>query len=175
MAHSKILLIMHHRPMIPDYGTQYEDNLSSHHGGMHTDRLTDWTLSYFLWFHLGSEGNNNKLQRVIYHTFTSFIWGWLSDFWCLLFLNEINVFLYIMSNMSKGFYVLKIPVLLVLINSCDMVNVHKLTWTTILCLLEVHWEKNYLQNNSTLMFVKYFQGFTQNISTILYTFYTVKG
>ena len=28
---------MHQRLMVPDHGTQYEENPSSHHGGMHED------------------------------------------------------------------------------------------------------------------------------------------
>ena len=29
--------------MVPDYGTQYEENPSSHYGGIHEDELMDWT------------------------------------------------------------------------------------------------------------------------------------
>ena len=55
---------MHQRP---EHGTQYEENLSSHHGGLHkdgqTDGLTDWTLSYISQFRLGGAGNNNSTLR----------------------------------------------------------------------------------------------------------------
>ena len=40
--------------------------------------------------------------------------------------------------MNTGFCVLNFPFLLVLINSYDIVNAHKLTRITILCILEVH-------------------------------------
>ena len=34
--------ILHYQwPMVPDHGTQYEENPSSHHGGMHEDFPTD--------------------------------------------------------------------------------------------------------------------------------------
>ena len=50
LAHRQILFYMHQQPMVPDHGTQYEENLASHHGWMHkdghTDGVTDWTLSY---------------------------------------------------------------------------------------------------------------------------------
>ena len=32
---------MHDRPVVPDDGTEYEENPSSHHGGMLEDGLTD--------------------------------------------------------------------------------------------------------------------------------------
>ena len=32
---------MHHWPMVPDHGTQYEENPASHHGGMREDGQTD--------------------------------------------------------------------------------------------------------------------------------------
>ena len=41
MAYSQILFYMHKRPMVPDHGTQYEENPYSHHGGMHEDGKTD--------------------------------------------------------------------------------------------------------------------------------------
>ena len=49
LAQSQILLYIHQRVMLPDHDTQYEENQSSHHGGVHehghpdglTDRLTD--------------------------------------------------------------------------------------------------------------------------------------
>ena len=31
---------MHQRSMVLDHGTQYEENTTSHHGGMHVDELT---------------------------------------------------------------------------------------------------------------------------------------
>ena len=34
-------LYMHQQPMVPDHGTQYKENPSSKHGGMHKDGLTD--------------------------------------------------------------------------------------------------------------------------------------
>ena len=44
LAQSQILFYMHQLLLIPDLGTQYmyEENLVSHHGGMHKDGLTDW-------------------------------------------------------------------------------------------------------------------------------------
>ena len=40
----QILFYMHQQPMVPDHGTQYEENPSSHHGGMHEEGLPDeWT------------------------------------------------------------------------------------------------------------------------------------
>ena len=43
-------------------GTQYEENPSSHHGGMREDGLmdglTDGTISYIPQLHLGRVGNN---------------------------------------------------------------------------------------------------------------------
>ena len=50
---------------VPDYGTQYEENTFSHHGGMaRTDVLTDWTLSYIPRFHIGRAGNNSVLMLI---------------------------------------------------------------------------------------------------------------
>ena len=37
---SQILFYIHQCPMVPDHGTQYEDNPSSPHGGMCEDELT---------------------------------------------------------------------------------------------------------------------------------------
>ena len=34
---AKILGYVHQRPMVLDHGNQYEENPSSHHGGMHED------------------------------------------------------------------------------------------------------------------------------------------
>ena len=93
---------------------------------------------------------NNRLQKVIYHTCMYKVIHVRLNIWLLMvtFFNE-NMFLFYMSNMSKGFCVLKFPFLLVLINSYDMVNVHISTWTVILYLLEVYsgisWEKKYLK------------------------------
>ena len=39
---------MHQQPIVPGHGTQYGENPSTHHGGMHEDELTDWTpISYY--------------------------------------------------------------------------------------------------------------------------------
>ena len=65
MAQSQILFYMHRRLMVSDHGAQYEENPSSHHGGMledgltdgQLDRLTNWTISYIPLFHLGRAGN----------------------------------------------------------------------------------------------------------------------
>ena len=50
--------------MISYHSNQYEENPSTHHGGMHEDRLTDgwmeWTLSYIPQFYLGGAWNQNK-------------------------------------------------------------------------------------------------------------------
>ena len=55
LAQCYILFYMHQWPMVPDHGTQYEENRFSHHGGMHNNghpdgwmaRLTDRSiLSY---------------------------------------------------------------------------------------------------------------------------------
>ena len=44
LTQSQNLFYVHQQPMVPDYGTQYEGNPSSHHGGMLEDGLTDdWT------------------------------------------------------------------------------------------------------------------------------------
>ena len=47
--------------MVPYHVTQYEENPSSHHEGIHEDRLTDrwtdWTLFYIPRFRLGGAGN----------------------------------------------------------------------------------------------------------------------
>ena len=32
---AKIILYVHQQPMVADHGTQYEENPSSHHGGIH--------------------------------------------------------------------------------------------------------------------------------------------
>ena len=50
--------------MVPDHDTKYEENSSSHRGGMREagltdglpDGLMDWKLSYLLRFHLGEAG-----------------------------------------------------------------------------------------------------------------------
>ena len=49
--------------MVPNHGTQYEENPPSHQGGMHKDGPTDgwtddWMLSYIARFSLGGAGNN---------------------------------------------------------------------------------------------------------------------
>ena len=41
LAQSQILFYMHQQPMIPDHGTQYEENPASHHGRMNKDRHPD--------------------------------------------------------------------------------------------------------------------------------------
>ena len=54
LSQSQILFYMHEQPMVPDHGTQYEENPASHHGGILEDGLTDawldgrtnWTHSY---------------------------------------------------------------------------------------------------------------------------------
>ena len=58
--------------MVPDHGTQYEENPSSHHGGMHVDGQTDWTLSYIPRFCLGRRGNAppSQTHHTILHTLT---------------------------------------------------------------------------------------------------------
>ena len=38
---SQIIFYMHEQCMVPDHDAQYEENPSSHHGGMHNDGLTD--------------------------------------------------------------------------------------------------------------------------------------
>ena len=52
--------------MVPDHGTQIEENPYTHHGGIQTDGLTDdqtdWTLSYIPQLCLGSVGNNKDTE-----------------------------------------------------------------------------------------------------------------
>ena len=43
MALSQNLFHVHQQPVVPDHGTQYEENSFSHYGGMHEDELMDWT------------------------------------------------------------------------------------------------------------------------------------
>ena len=53
--------------MEPDYGTQYEENPSSHQGGMAEDGHPDkWTRTFYYipWFHLGEVGNNHDNDIV---------------------------------------------------------------------------------------------------------------
>ena len=65
---------MHQQLMEPYYGTQYEENPASHHGGMLKNRLTDgqmaglmdWILFYIPQFRLGRAGNNNNNNVSIY-------------------------------------------------------------------------------------------------------------
>ena len=64
LTQSQIVFYVHQRPMVPDHGTQYQKNSSSHHEGMREDVSTDgrtesWTLSYMPLFHLGAAGNTN--------------------------------------------------------------------------------------------------------------------
>ena len=71
MAQSQIILYIHQRHMVPDHGTQYEDNPSSHHGGMYKDRQTDGLteeldLYYIPWFHLRRAENNIINQLFFY-------------------------------------------------------------------------------------------------------------
>ena len=56
LAQSQILFYVHQQPMVPDHGTQYEGNPSSHHGGKHKDGQMDRTLSYIRGFHLAEWG-----------------------------------------------------------------------------------------------------------------------
>ena len=37
---------MHRQPIVPDYGTQYEESQSGHHGEMREDGLTDRLTSF---------------------------------------------------------------------------------------------------------------------------------
>ena len=41
LVQSQILFYMHQQPMVPDHATKYEENPSSHYGGMCEDGLTD--------------------------------------------------------------------------------------------------------------------------------------
>ena len=41
LAHSQILFYLHQQTMVPDHGTQYEENPSSHQWGMHEDGYLD--------------------------------------------------------------------------------------------------------------------------------------
>ena len=64
--------------MVPDHGTQYEENPSDHHRGMREEgltdgltnrlmaRLMDQTLSYIPQFYLGGAENNNIQLRFTY-------------------------------------------------------------------------------------------------------------
>ena len=38
---TQLLFYMHQQPVVLDHGTQYEDNPSSHRGGMRKDTLTE--------------------------------------------------------------------------------------------------------------------------------------
>ena len=63
LAQNRILFYMHQQqPMVPDHGTQYEENPSSHHGRMQEDEHVekDWTHSYFPLLCLSGAGNNNS-------------------------------------------------------------------------------------------------------------------
>ena len=54
---------MYQWPMVPDQGTQYEENPSSHHRGMREDKHPDRQTDPFLYiprFHLGGVGNNKQ-------------------------------------------------------------------------------------------------------------------
>ena len=44
LAESQILFDMHQHPKVPDHGTQYEENPSSHNGGMCEDGHPDFPI-----------------------------------------------------------------------------------------------------------------------------------
>ena len=56
MKNSPIILYIHQRPMVPNNGTQYEENPYSHHGGMRKDEHLDRRL----------DGLTDKLDRFLY-------------------------------------------------------------------------------------------------------------
>ena len=68
MAQSQILFYMHQRTMVPDHGTEYEENPSSYHGGMHKDGHPDWqtdqTLSYISQLCPGVMKNNTLKPQI---------------------------------------------------------------------------------------------------------------
>ena len=69
---SQILFYMHQQPMVPDHGTQYEENQSSHHGGI----CEDWQTGPFPIFPdsaLAESGNN--IKNLNYETHRRYIKG----------------------------------------------------------------------------------------------------
>ena len=51
--------------MVPDYGTKYDENTSSHNGGMCEDRQNNPTCSYIPWFHSCKVVNNNVFSSIL--------------------------------------------------------------------------------------------------------------